>query len=468
MGRFKNLFKRKNPEQFETVQKEVQNPPFFGFGHAHAERIPLKYRTDFVKAYLTIPQLNFMINSISQNFSRGIFRLHKIQTNGKKVETFEHPFLDFLKNPNPVQAGVEWKQQFCAYLQIDGNGYNFAAVPKNVLSTSGININNIQSFWVLPSQFIDIILTGNSIYTATEKNEIIKYYRLNYQGMLDFLPDTIMHQNKITLDYGNTLNVIGDSPIKPLENPLSNINQAYLARGINLTEGKGVIAVTPKQAKGDLNVPLSVPEIKANNERFEKYGLQPGQHRIWEFTTAMDFNKIGWSLQELQIPEGIEDDTATIANQLQFPFILAQKKNSKFNDRKLALQELFNNNIIPISDSFVQLLQNHINLTDERLELTHDYSHLPELQTDRKVFAEVSAINTKSILKVQESVKNGTTTFEAGLQMIQDITGKTAEESAVYLPTKAETQSQVQAQTVALNGNGNGESKSEEVTISMN
>jgi hypothetical protein len=473
MSQIWKLFQRKKSESIrEAVEKEITNPPFMGFGHAHAYKIPLNNRTDFVKAYLAIPQLNFIINSLATNWSRGKFRLHKIQTNGKKVEIFQDPLIDFLKNPNPLQTGVEWMQQFYAYYNIDGNGYNYAGVSSNLLSVQGVSARNMQSIWALPSQYIDIILNRKNIYSATEKREIIKVYRLNWNGWIDFLPESIMHQNKITLDYANTLNIISDSPIKPLEKPLSNIHQSYLARGINLTEGKGIIASSPKAAKGELNVPLTNKEILENNERFEQYGLQPGMHRIWHLTSAMDFSKIGWSLQELQIPEGIEDDTGTIANQFQFPYELIQKKNSKFNDKKLATQALFDAKIIPDSMTFIQQLNGWIKLAEQRKELSYDFSDLPELQQDRKTFAEVSAINTKSILEVQTSVSKGTTSYEAGLQMIQDITNKSAEESAIYLPSKKEVQTQVQDNTISNNttsiSSNNGNGKGEKIDILMN
>ena len=449
MAWYNNIFSRKAEQQ--AVQKKLQNTPFKGGAMPAQYRIPLRYKTDFINAYRKVPQLYATIKVLTDNYSRGTWKLYRQQKNGKKIELLTHPLLSKLNKPNPLQTGIEFQQQFYAYLNVDGNGYAFAGVPSTMLETQGVTIRNINTLWALPSQYMSVIPANTDIYAATELTEIIKAFRLSFRGYQDFAPQSIMHMNDVTIDYENTLNIVGDSPIKALESPLSNIISAYKARNVNLVEGRGVIAASPSNKKDDELNPLTTDEIQDVNDRFEMYGNQPEAYRLMWLTQEYKFQKIGWNLQEMQIIEGIEDDAGTIANQFRVPFILLQKKNSKFNDRKLAQQELFNNKIIPDSRIQVQELNSFFQLQDESLILEYSFDHLPELQADRKTYAEVNSINTKSITQILTDYSKGIATYQATIIRLMDITCKSEADCQKYIEYTQQDEVSEQIESNKLN-----------------
>jgi hypothetical protein len=426
---------KKQPQAHtNTVNKALSNPPITGFGLGSTYTIPLSNRVDYVNAVNTVPQLYATIRILYSNYGRGKYRLFQKQTNGKNIEIFEHPFLDFLANPNPIQSGKELIQQRYAFYQLDGNSFNFAGVPRNILLTQGVRWDNINTMYILPSQYTQVNSVGNEHYTSTEISEIIKNYELTCGVNLKFETSSIMHLNQVSVDYENSQSIIGDSPLVALQKPLSDIVVAYKARNVNLVEGRGVIAVAPKDLKDSLN-PLEPEQIEEINAQFKEYGNLPDMHRLWPATAPYDFTKIGWSLKEMEIFEGIEDDAATIANEFGVPFILLQKKNSKFNDREVARRELFTTKLIPDAESETQALNTFFNLKDDKLFLTYTFDDIPEMQADKKIMAEVNATNTASILSINEDYQQGKITYETALQMIQDVTGKQESEAAVYLPS---------------------------------
>lgn len=441
-------------EQENSVNKELTDPPVKNFGYSYPVWLPMKHRTDYVSAVRCIPQLYATINILSTNFSRGKYRHFKKQSNGKKVELFDTDLLKLLRKPNPIQNGKEFLQQYYSYWQIDGNGYLFWGVPSTMLAVQGVTSDNLNTIWPLPSEFMEVITTGIDMLRATEKKEIIEKYILNFDGITSLLTESVAHINLTTLDYRNTFGIVGDSPIQPLQKPLSNIDKAYKARNVGLVEGKGITAASPKPKEsltGGIPIPSTPGENKIDEERFKGYGLQPEQSRLWVLTKAYDIKPIGWTLQEMEIFEGIEDDAATIANQFSVPFDLLRKKTAKFENKKFAQKELFIEKLIPDAEIYDNMLQEELQLDEKKEVITYTFDHLPELQQDRETSATVHSITTTTILSIQESVANGNTERSAGIIMIADATGKTPEEAAVYLP---KPKNNSQPKTVSIKDNG--------------
>lgn len=86
------------------------------------------------------------VNLIAQEVGATTLRLYKKSPDGTKKEVTSHPLLDLLDNPNPEMSRSDILEWISAWLDIDGNGYLFAA--KN---------GTIKELWPLRSDWVSTV-----------------------------------------------------------------------------------------------------------------------------------------------------------------------------------------------------------------------------------------------------------------------------------------------------------------------
>ena len=135
------------------------------------------------------------VNLISENFASLPFYVS--DSKGNKIED-EPKFTKFMENPNNDDNGVEFRESFCIYVLLNGNGY---------IWQNGVEGFNNTDFWVLQSQNMQVIGTNDIIkqvrrYEYSENGQEKHFEPEELMSMKLFNPDSrIVGLPKLTSAY---------------------------------------------------------------------------------------------------------------------------------------------------------------------------------------------------------------------------------------------------------------------------
>ncbi len=405
--------------QKEIHKKSISPPNFTGFGNLSPIWLKFKGRVDYLNAYLTVPELNYIINLLTESFSLAKYKLYDVSGDKKELIT-EHKIYDLLKNPNPLQSEKEFLQQLYTYFNIDGNSYIFSGKPLG-FSTGW---ENISTLWNLPSQYMDIKINNEvPVWASTDITEVVSSYVLNYGGISIFKPEDILHINEPSVNFSSDYNIIGQSRIESLKVPLSNINRAYEARNVILSK-RGAIGILSNDDRDSVGkVPLTDDEKAKVQESFNEYGLS---HDTWQIAITdanLKWIPLNWPIAELQLNEGLTKDTETIGNSYGVPFPLINQDRSTFDNQNTAQKRLYLDKIIPDAKLIEKSLNRFLMTSESNLYLELSYDHLEALQQDELQKNEIQALRSRTILDIQKSVRFGETSYDNGIAILIEVLG---------------------------------------------
>ena len=343
---------------FATGKKALTNAPdiITGLG---SSRAVFEYNTldrqHLLRAYNTVPEFKAVVDYKARVSTTGKYRLFQVKE-GKETEIFEHKVLDLLRNPNPLQDENEFIEYLFSMLSVFGDFYMYGGTPAGFK----VNWETIQTLWVLPSLYMQIV-PGKYLFSAETKQEVIERYILNYFGKnVDFKPDNIYQQNDINLNFSNDYNVecnrtprrneylYGRSRAVNLSKPLSNINAAYEAENVLLRK-HGAIGILSDNTKDNVrNVPMDNDEIKKIQEQYQNYGLTDDQWQIIISKSPLKWQQIAMKKSELMLNETIQNSVISICNSYAFPILLMNYlQGSTFSNLNESKKKLYEDAIIP-------------------------------------------------------------------------------------------------------------------------
>lgn len=286
-----------------------------------------------------------------------------------------HPLYDLLERPNPYQGGSEFREAVFGFKFITGNAYVHGVRVEN-----GRDAGKVAEMWVMPSQFVEIIASGDPEY-------IIKGYRLNwYSGVeLATLPaNDVMHLKYFNPNYawaGHHL--YGMSPLQAARRVVTRSNEAYTANakmlknmsppGILMLDDPGV-DFTPEQAS-------QLEKQWAGKIGPEKAGKM--------MVTAAKFNyqQLGLSPVDLNIIESQKMDLRDICNVYGVSSELFNDPDNKTNaNKEQSRKALYYERVIPeldlLRDELNRWLLPAFNVDGAQYHIDYDLTAIPALQDD--------------------------------------------------------------------------------------
>lgn len=325
--------------------------------------------------YMTTPQLYSVIQRKGYLMASGIWKHY--DKNGEIIKDSE--VVKLLNNPNPLLNGGDYIRQMVENKSIYGNNFEY--------------INKIQGFQ-LPASLFNIepykveILTTGKYYKQTDIEGIIKEYKLLYGTEIEdtFKPNEINH-TKIP----NGQNQIkGDSPMRALYMPISNIRAAYSFRNVIMTK-KGALGIL---SNGSASPEGAIPLTNTERERIEKqyqqtYGVDNDQLQVIMSNSKLEWQAMSYPTKDLLLFEEVESDFKTIIDAYGLnDNIFSRERASTFTNVAEGLKQAYESTIVPESEELSMNRTRVLGLAEKGECVKLCYDHIPVLQEDKVKEAE--------------------------------------------------------------------------------
>lgn len=326
--------------------------------------------TNLLRPYFDCPHLHLVINKRAEMFSNMEIKLKDIKTD-EYIK--EHPVLELLKQPNPLQNQEEWLTQYSQYKDIFANNFIYT------LKATSTSLPKV--LWNLPSDQVKIVWTGK-MFKQFDIMEIIDHYKLEWQGIeTKYAVEDVIYKFE-NFDFGN---MKGISKIENLTLPISNIIASLKSRNVIITE-KGMFGILSNQAKDTSGaIPLSRDERKKVEEQLMKdKGLYSDKSHIIVTNSSLKWESMGFPMKDMAFFEEVEDDFATILGAYGIDRdIFPSTKGATFENKKQGLIATYQNSIQPEADDLMRTLTKNLGLNEQGLELEASYEYMPIFQEDK-------------------------------------------------------------------------------------
>ena len=330
------------------------------------------------------------IDLISSNASRVTLELYR---GDQQVE--EHPVLDLLYNPNPVQGQVEFFQSLYSYLLISGNSY--------ILESGAENTPPIELYTLRPDR---IRIKGSSRAIPDAYN-----YMVGGQIVESYEVDQATGKSKIK--HIKLFNPMDDYyGLSPIQSAATDIDQHNLANkhNVNLLQNgarpSGAVIFKPKDPTG---AQIQLSDLQRNqlmNDLTQRFSGTGNAGKPMLLEGDFDWKEMGLSPKDMdfiQLKNMSAKDIALIFGvPSQLIGIPDAQTYSNFAEAKLAL---YNETIIPLLDRIQSDLNEWlVPKFGDDLELRYDIDSIPAMAEQRtRVFESVTQGVQNGILTRNEA-----------------------------------------------------------------
>ena len=341
---------------------------------------------DPITAYNDCPHFQLVIDRKAQMFANGQWLCFD-KTDVKFENPIEgDPGIELLKNPNAMQTGEEFLAQYQFYKSLFSNGF--------IYKLRGSRMAEVPTaLWHLPSDLMEIVLTGK-IFQQFELNQIIDKYVLRFNEVAtDFaVEDVIYKAENFNIDIGK-----GISKVPSLKLPINNIIAALRTRNIIITN-KGIFGFMSsdiKDAAGTIS--LDGDSRKLIEDQFaDDANLYSERAKIKITNTPTKWNSMSFPLKDLLLSEGNEDEFAAILGAYGMDRdLFPSTKGATFENKKQAEILTYNSTIQPEADALAAVMTKQLGADERGKIYVLDYSWLSIMQKDKKMEEEVLKIKAE-------------------------------------------------------------------------
>jgi hypothetical protein len=335
---------------------------------------------DVVRAYTKCPPLASIINRLTQAYMAGntIITNSSGKAKGKEAEgLYANKLRNLMNKPNLLQNWQEFEAQGKVYQKL--YGYNVILIVKS----AGFGNIEASALWNIPPAILEIKESRVNFFDKGVKS-LIESIHISYKGKRTQLDlDNIF----IMKDYIPSFDTIvfPESRIRALEMPINNIIGAYESRNV-LINRRGAMGILSSEKSDDSGLVSMTPDEKKDLERdFMRYGLLKNQ---WQFILSqapVKWQNIGFATKDLLLFEEIQDDTQRICDAYGYQYeLVASNSGVSYANLKEAKKLLYQDTIIPESQSDYEQWNQLFNTANYNLEITKNYDHVPVLQEDEE------------------------------------------------------------------------------------
>lgn len=340
-----------------------------------------------------------------------------------KAQAYEvvkgHPFLDVIRNPNPLDTEKTLKENLLGYLQLTGNGYLYGASP-------GVGKNKFQpqELWVIPSPCVQVV--------SGTRRDPVKGYQISYYTEDMIERHKIMHVklfNPVT-DATDTNWMYGMSPLRSACRLISQIEAADTATG-TLFSNMGPSGILT----GDKDSNLEEEQAVAIKDKFRQQHM--GVHNAGDIIVTpakVTWQQIGVSPVDLKIIEAEDNFLQKLCAIYKYPKELITGSENVAS-QGVADKQLITKAVMPLLRRFDDAVTQYIQQAyeDDTIEAVSDLQFFPELQVDKKDLSEWLARswwltpNEKRAAMDYEELADGSNgndiLIPSGLSTLDEVTG---------------------------------------------
>jgi HK97 family phage portal protein len=335
--------------------------------------IGTSYYSELYQYYLSVPELNTVINLRARAFS-----------SAKVVATkpSDERYLQLFQNPNWYQTSAEFMRTAHIQRLIYGNEFIYLLRPFGVTNGS-----SVYALYVLPSQSVRVKQDSREYYLLNQPTVTytIGTRQLERENVLHFVENRTPEQ------------LTGESPVVQLRCVLDNIARAYESRGV-IIKSRGALGIlynNAKDAAGMLD--FTEEEQKRIQEQYRNnYGLLSNQNQLIMSNKPLGYIQMNVSPDRLGLFEEAKDGLAKILDRYGVPAdLLVREKGATYENQRQAEKGFFIRTIIPEANEWIAGF-NSVFGTSLKL----DYSHLHVFNDELKIQSEMlkSRIEMLSLL----------------------------------------------------------------------
>ena len=295
------------------------------------------------------------------------------------IDAFEDGSLAIpLDKPNPRQSWAEFIALYETYLNLTGNVYIYKRKPEE-----GINAGRPRELYLLPSQYVKILVSQNWRLVENYESAILGYEIILTDRYHSFRKDEVIHINFPNPNWTvDGWQFYGMSPLRPVLKEIQASNQGN-KNNVRMMKSGGAIGLI--HGKGTV---LEEEDAKQLKQRLVEMRNDPGElGQIAGISQEIGFTRIALSTDELKPFEHQSYYQSKIANVLGWSTLLLNNQTgAKYENLRIAYREVVTNKIMPdlnmLEQAFNEELLPEFGRDYARAIWKFDYSKLAELQED--------------------------------------------------------------------------------------
>jgi hypothetical protein len=366
-------------------------------------------------------------------------------------------YMDLLGRPNYIQSEEVFHLQNIVQSSI--YGYSICKIVKPVAADelALLGAPSVGEVWALPGEYTSVEWVQkpnyNAIFSgATKITDLVK--KVYFDGIeipkddLFIIRDPYYYRNLI----------IPESRIVTAAQVVNNLMTNYSGRGKLMDRPAGIISADPATANTGA-MPANTADIEAIQKRLNgRYGARESKSMVMAVKSALKWQALSFSMSEMQYDTMEKQDTITLSELYGYPpALLGMSNNQTFNNIREAGKRLYTNTAIPEGEYYVSQLTEGIVSDSDSVEYAIDFSHVPELQADKK---ESSDVRKNSTIPVLQQLVSGIITYGQAMILLES-TAQTTEGDRMFWELSEPIQTgvlqalKIQTNEQETNGQGN-------------
>jgi HK97 family phage portal protein len=278
---------------------------------------------------------------------------------------------NLMRNPNPDMGYAQWMIELMGFFQLTGDGWIQGVKPRG-----GANEGKIRGLYVLPSQYMEIVV-GNNM------NKPIDGYSLNLYGSnkkdLDY--EDVGHIKTFNPDFSTSgAHLYGQSPLTAAYRNLT-INNDAITTGSKYLKNQGVRGIL---ASDDMSM-LTQDQAAALKDRYgEQYTGADNAGNVMITNHAFKWINIGLPAADLALIEQYNLSKKDLAAAFGFPsLLLNDSADFSVSTYREAKKQFYLQKVIPDMCLIRDELNRWLTPTyGDKYYIDFDFMSVPELQED--------------------------------------------------------------------------------------
>lgn len=340
-------------------------------------------KSDVLKDFCEIPELNAIINMKARMFATGALKL----VNKKGKELTDHPISKMLKSPNWLQDNREFMRQTKLFRDIFGNEYVYKLKPV------GLPVSRL--FSIPPNMMkVDYNPTGLWFQQFNMPVDDIKYAYTQdgTQYNLSALDIIHMNDNRVSFDKFDKSFLEGQSKMEALQPVRRNLRLTYETLGV-LLANRGAMGILSNASADGIGASIAVEsdDKKEIQDAYKaNYGGLFNQNQLIITSANLKWQQMGINPDKLGVFKGKAEDFAKCQDSYGMPGeLFARAEGATYENQRQARKGAYQDTVIPEAQEWAQTLTEELCVNpdgtrDESMSIVCDYTHLPIFQEDLK------------------------------------------------------------------------------------
>lgn len=394
-----------NPTELnDMLEESIGSKLLLGDNYTYS----FKNKEEIHKALEGCPPLAYVILKKALAITNGRIYIRREGGGSEITGGQQMKYMKLLERPNYIQTQEVFNLQNIVQCSIYGYSICKLVKPVGMEELELLGAQSVGEAWVLPGEYVSVKWVQkpnyNAIFSgATQITDLIE--KVYFDGVeipkddLFLIRDPYLYRNLI----------IPESRMVTGAQAINNLMTNYSGRGKLMDRPAGIISADPGSNNvGSLGA--SVTDIEAIQKRLTgRYGAKESKSMIMAVKSALKWQALSFSMAEMQYDVMEKQDTITLAELYGYPpALLGLSDNQTYNNVKEAGKKLYTDTAIPEGEYYVSQLTEGLVEFGDRVEYAIDFSHVPELQADKK---EASDVRKNSTVPVLQQLVSGIITY---------------------------------------------------------